>query len=64
MFTRRHYKAIAEVIRDNTYPDGICPFTVLKKDTFIEAMGNLFKWDNARFKWDKFVEACYNGGDK
>ena len=58
MFSKQHYRVIAEVIRDNTYPDGICPFRVLKKDTFIDAMARRFKQDNARFDIARFEDAC------
>jgi hypothetical protein len=53
MFTRRHYRAIAERVRAATNADG--SFDV---DGFIRDLGIYFKRDNPRFDAAKFRAAA------
>ncbi len=56
MFTRQHYKAIAEIVRDRTFDyhgrDYIFP-ALLAYD-----LVDYFIKDNPRFDRDKFLAAC------
>lgn len=63
MFTRIHYKAIAEIIKENTdiqtevrplYRQG----TYDARNRIARAMADFFYPDNPRFDRNKFMEAC------
>jgi len=67
MFSRRHYRAIAEVLRANQ-PEQPAPYQFRSTQTLLKIRGdhhrcivdqiaNLFARDNPQFDWDKFVEA-------
>jgi len=62
--TKKHYKAIAQVIKDNsvqvvdeTTQDGDT-IEYINKDSFINDLTMYFNSDNNRFSWEKFVNAC------
>lgn len=55
MFQRRHYKAIAEVLKAN-HPCG--RDDCMMHRCIVDQLANLFAQDNSRFDWDKFFEAC------
>lgn len=65
MFTRQHYKAIAEIVKRNT-DLGECRVTLPKvsrtyRNTrrFISSdLADYFAEDNPRFDREKFLEAC------
>ena len=54
MLSRKHYKAIAQAIKDNSNKD----FDVVDKDRLINDLCDMFKQDNNRFDYDRFVSAC------
>lgn len=51
MFTQRHFKAIARIIRE-TEMDGV------SRGMLIERFATEFASDNPRFKREMFVKAC------
>ena len=53
MFTRQHYKAVAEMIR-----------VAVDKDELVDKLCVWFKEDNGRFQEDKFRDAVYKVKDK
>lgn len=56
MFSRRHYEAIAEVIRNVGNQTSENPLTVWER--FVDDLADLFHADNERFDRAKFEEAC------
>ena len=54
MLSRKHYKAIAQTIKDNSNKD----IDVVDKDGLINDLCDIFKQDNNRFDYDRFVSAC------
>lgn len=67
MFTKQHYKAIAEVLRVNQpRPAKYQPLNERKEQQIrynhhqyiVDRLANLFAQDNSRFDWDKFITAA------
>lgn len=61
MFTRKHYKAMAEIIRRNTRTMDLDQFGTLdyiRAEDLIDEVSDMFREDNSRFDKDRFVEAC------
>ncbi len=54
MLSRKYYKMIAKVIKDNTFNNN----RKLNKDTLINDLCAEFKADNGLFNRDRFVDAC------
>lgn len=66
MFTRQHYKAIAEILDGKTCVQILSPeepSLYLQKQQVVEALANMFEEDNERFDRDKFFDACYTSPD-
>jgi len=65
MLSRKHYKAIASIIKENSElvndtildEDGIKTM-VINREGFINDITSYFNSDNNRFSWERFVEAC------
>ena len=64
MLSRKHYEAIASIIKDNslevvdeTTQDGDSTWYI-NKDEFINDLTSYFKSDNKAFSWERFVNAC------
>ena len=65
MLSRKHYKAIASIIKDNTEQvkdtivdeDGINSL-MINREGFINDITMYFNSDNNRFSWERFVNAC------
>ena len=55
MFARRHYKAIAEVLRANK-PKRL-DASLVHHEHIIDQLANLFAQDSGRFNRSKFIEA-------
>ena len=53
--TKKHYKAIAQVIKDNTT---LTNEVKLYKLDLISDLCKYFKKDNNRFDCDRFISAC------
>ena len=60
MYSRRDYRLIAKVIKDNTIiNDGdMLPHNKINKITLISDLMNVFSKDNPLFNGNKFVDAC------
>ena len=56
--TRKHYKAIAKAIKDNTLNDDVLNESYIDKESFINDLCNIFISDNIRFDYRRFDEAC------
>jgi len=48
MMTRKHYKAIAEILKKDT----------CYNEELVNNLGKFFKEDNPRFKLERFKKAC------
>ena len=64
MLSRKHYRVIASIVKDNsvevednTIDDGVCK-QYINKDSFINDLTMYFKSDNKLFSWERFVDAC------
>lgn len=57
MFTRQHYKAIAEIVKKNTARTGEIMVYIKRADVVCD-LADYFAQDNPRFDRDRFLEAC------
>ena len=65
MLSRKHYKVIASIIKDNTEyvidkvvdEDGTHSL-MINREGFIVDITSYFKSDNNAFSWERFVNAC------
>tara|TARA_R100000005_G_scaffold89252_1_gene59722 strand:+ start:338 stop:514 length:177 start_codon:yes stop_codon:yes gene_type:complete len=57
MLSRKYYKLIAQVIKDNTIPQ-VQMRDTLNKYNLINDLCVEFKKDNNLFNRDKFIDAC------
>lgn len=64
MLSRKHYKAIASIIKENSetkFVDNgynIVEDTIINREGFINDLTSYFKSDNKAFSWERFVNAC------
>ena len=60
MFTRQHYKAIAEIIEyaTNEDPANACYGCRYPQTVIATCLADYFAKDNSRFDREKFLEAC------
>ena len=65
MLSRKHYEAIASIIKDNSeiklLVDDDCNLTketIINREGFIDDITSYFNSDNNRFSWERFVNAC------
>ena len=60
MYSRRDYRLIAKVIKDNTIinDSDMLPHNKINKITLISDLMNVFSKDNPLFNGNKFVDAC------
>ena len=56
--TKKHYEAIASIIKDSTNNTSNMLLPTLNKVTLINRLSSMFKDDNNLFDYDKFFEAC------
>ena len=56
--TRKHYEAIASIIKDSTNNTSNMLLPTLNKVTLINRLSSMFKDDNHLFDYDKFFNAC------
>ena len=56
--TRKHYEAIASIIKDSTNSNSNLLLPTLNKVTLINRLSSMFKDDNHLFDYNKFFEAC------
>ena len=56
--TKKYYKLIAKVIKDNTSQTEDNNTLIIDRDNFINDLAIEFKADNHLFNRDKFIEAC------
>lgn len=57
MFTRQHYKAVAEIIKKHSSEDNFS-IKVIDVDVLTYHLADYFAKDNERFDREKFLEAC------
>jgi len=57
--TRKHYIAIADVIKEYVKPNHLVYGFTNHKDDLVSELCRVFEEDNPRFDSDKFREACY-----
>ncbi len=65
MLSRKHYRAIASIIKENSeiklFVDDECNLTketIINREEFINDITMYFKSDNNLFSWERFVNAC------
>ena len=60
MLSRKYYRMIAEVIKDNTIINSsdMLPHNKINKITLISDLMNIFSKDNPQFNGNKFIDAC------
>ena len=60
MFTRQHYKAIAEMIANNSViaAKDESLMTYMNRNDFVDELVDYFAQDNPRFDREKFLKAC------
>ena len=57
--TRKHYRLIAKLIKDNTIIHNNKPMkSTINKDCLIVDLCVMFKDDNKLFNSDRFIKAC------
>ena len=56
--TKKHYEAIASIIKDSTNNTSNMLLPTLNKVTLINRLSSMFKDDNNLFDYDKFFNAC------
>tara|TARA_R100001082_G_C4361044_1_gene159382 strand:- start:56 stop:235 length:180 start_codon:yes stop_codon:yes gene_type:complete len=56
MLSRKHYRAIASIIKDSTINND--DFPTINKNQLINDLSIEFKKDNSLFNRDRFVNAC------
>ena len=56
MLSRKHYKAIASIIKDSTIDND--DFPTINKNQLINELSRVFKQDNSLFSRDRFISAC------
>lgn len=56
MFSKKHYEAIAQTIRDEIQPVAVSNAVLVP--VVIHKLADLFQHDNPNFKRDRFVHAC------
>ena len=58
MLSRKHYVAIASIIKDNTIYSNNSTRRILKKDSLINDLCQVFARDNNLFDSSRFRNAC------
>ena len=65
MLSRKHYKVIASIIKENSeiklFVDDECNLTketIINREEFINDITMYFKSDNNLFSWERFVNSC------
>ena len=66
MLSRKHYKVIASIIKENTEIKtfvnlddcNLTKETIINREEFINDITMYFKSDNNLFSWERFVNAC------
>ena len=66
MLSRKHYKVIASIIKENTEIKtfvnlddwNLTKETIINREGFIDDITSYFNSDNNRFSWERFVNAC------
>jgi hypothetical protein len=61
MFTRQHYKAIAEIIAKNTESFPYFERKAIPLDRLVNELARFFARDNPRFSRERFETACKGG---
>ena len=58
MLTRKYYKIIADVIKDNTSKNNNKMLPQINKAGLVTDLCKEFKRDNINFNYTRFIEAC------
>ena len=58
MITKKHYKAIAEILKKVTDENQDVVTTLWAVNEIVEKLTIFFKSDNPNFNKDKFIKAC------
>ena len=58
MMSRKHYRLVAKIIKDNTIINNNMMLPTLNKLNVINDLMLVFKQDNNNFNSSKFIDAC------
>ena len=58
MMSRKHYRQVAKIIKDNTIINNNMMLPTLNKLNVINDLMLVFKQDNNNFNSSKFIDAC------
>ena len=58
MLTRKYYKIIADVIKDNTSKNNNKMLPQINKAGLVADLCKEFKRDNSNFNYNRFINAC------
>ena len=58
MMSRKHYRQVAKIIKDNTIINNKMMLPTLNKLNVINDLMLVFKQDNNNFNSSKFIDAC------
>ena len=61
--SRKHYVAVAKIVKDNTLVKGAKMLPTLNKVNLINELATMFKRDNVNFARSRFISACYDDNE-
>ena len=61
--TRKHYIAVAKIVKDNTLVKSGKMLPTLNKTALVSELCTMFKADNSLFDRQRFIDACDVAGD-
>ena len=64
MMSRKHYVAVAKIIKDNTLINSDKMLPTLSKTAVVSELCTMFVRDNNNFDMKRFIDACDERGGK
>ena len=58
MMSKKHYVAVARIIKDNTLVKGGKMLPTLSKTAVVSELCTMFMRDNSNFNMRRFIDAC------
>ena len=63
MMSRKHYIAVAKIVKDNTLVKGGKMLPTINKTLLVSELCTMFKEDNNNFDANRFISACYDDNE-
>ena len=63
MMSRKHYIAVAKIVKDNTLIKNGEMLPTINKVAMVSELCTMFKADNSLFNRQRFIDACDVAGD-